>query len=306
MRRLQDLPVCVDLPPALAAEVAAFVETEAGWQVVARGGPPAPVLAVTAEVSDGPFVVVTDGPAPARQVADALQAGALDVIAWPQDRERLLSAPLRIRDTPRPGTAPTIVTIAAAGGGAGASTLALAVGGLAAWGGARCLVVGDDDLLRLAGIDAWDGPGSPELAALEPAHAAAEVPDVARAVAGLDGLQVLGGGEVEASFAGWPYDVVVVDRRAPARIGAADLVITTRDVSLANAARVEAAVVLRDHGALTTAQARRLLGRAPVGVVAESARVARAGQSGRVPSSLPGRWLDQVRTVLRARVGRAA
>jgi hypothetical protein len=181
--------------------------------------------------------------------------------------------------------------------------LALAVGGLAAWGGARCLVVGDDDLLRLAGIDNWDGPGAPELAALEPAHAAAEVPDVARVVAGLDGLRVLGGGTVEAAFAGWPYDLVVIDRRAPARIGAADLVVATRDVSLANAARADAGVVLRDHGALPAAAARRLLGRDPIGVISESARVARAGQSGRVPSSLPGRWLDQVRGILRTSVG---
>ena len=301
MPRMQDLPVSVDLPPALAAEVSAFVETEAGWQVVGADGPPAPVLALTAAPTAGACVVITDGvPAPER-VAGALLAGALDVVAWPQDRQRLLSAPLRVRDgSAGLGPVPAVVGVAGAGGGAGTSTVALAAGGVAAWAGARVLVVGGDDLLRLAGIDAWSGPGAEQLATLPPADAAAEVAGLARRVAGVDGLDVLGGGGVIGPLHGWPYDVVVVDRRCPPRLAGANLVVARLDASVREAAGAAAPVLVRARGPAPAAAVRRALGRPPAAFLAESARVARAGLAGRVPSALPGSWLAGVRAGLRA------
>lgn len=339
--RFADLPVTVDLPGALGQEVTAWVEVEAGWQVVAGDGPPAPALALTpAPVPGTPCVVVIDGVPDAERVRDALLGGALDVLGWPQDRDRLLDAPLRSRAGrgPRPG--PGVVGVAGAGGGAGTSTVALAVGGLLAWSGRATVVVGGDDLLALCGLPPWHGPGAAELSALDPAGAAAELPGLARPVAGLDGLAVLGGsagGPPDTS--GWAVGAVVVDlgtlsdrlhrthpvpRRPPAHLvavppspgrpapaapvavgaasgrGVPDLLVARPDGSLRVAATTPAdvPVLVVGEGPLDRAGARHLLGRAPVAWLPSSARVARAGMAGRVPSGLPGTWLAALRRAL--------
>ncbi|MDQ3538164.1 MAG: hypothetical protein M3415_05145, partial [Actinomycetota bacterium] len=168
MRRLEDLPVCVELPGALGEEVAAYVEGEAGWQVVGNDGPLMPVLTVAASLRPGvATVVVTDGPPDQAAVHNALLGGALDVVAWPRERARLLEAPLRIRATAAGRNAPAVCRVAGAGGGAGTSTIALTVAALAGWAGRRALVVGGDDLLALAGMPPWPGPGAAELAVLD-------------------------------------------------------------------------------------------------------------------------------------------
>ncbi len=299
MVRMEALPVSVELPGVLAAEVAAFVEDEAGWQVVGAGGALAPVLTIAGRPDAGPrCVVVTDGAPPAELVADALLAGALDVVAWPAERQRLLEAPLRVRGTQDPAAAPPVFRIAGVCGGAGTSTVALAVAGLVAWAGGRALVVGGDDLLALAGLDAWAGPGAVELAALAPADAAAEVAALARPVSAVDGLTVLGGGGIVGATTGWPADVVVADLRVPGDVRGADLAVARCDGSLRVAAGSHVPVVVVGDGPLDRAAAGRLLGRTPVGWLPHSARVARAGVAGRVPSALPGSWLAALRGVV--------
>lgn len=300
MSRLQDLPVSVDLPPRLADEVSAYVEVEAGWQVVGRTGPPEPLLALTATVVDGPCVVITEGPVPPDAVAQALRGGALDVVAWPDERERLLSAPLRVSRRAESTVTPALISIGGAAGGVGASTVALAIGGLAAWAGARTLVIGDDDLLLLAGLAPWSGPGAVELAALEPQAAAAEAPGLALAAPGVDHLALLGGGAVISRFEQWPYDVVVADRRTPGSLGSTTLMVCGLDTSLRCAIQGEGRVLIRERGHVPLARARRALGSRLAGVLPESARVARAGLSGRVPSSLPGSWLAVLKEAVRA------
>lgn len=293
MRRFQDLPVSIDLPSRLTEEVTAFVETEAGWQVVGADGPPAPVLRIASSVGGGgPTVVVVDGAPGARLVRDLLLAGAVDVVAWPEDRQRLLEAPQRVVAAPTAARGPRLVRVGGAAGGAGTSTVALALGGLAAWSGRRALVVGDDDLGVLCGVDDWQGPGAVELAALDPDDAAAEVDGLALPVAGVPGLRCLGGGGAAvAHVAGWPTDVVVADRRVAA--AAADLVVARPDACLRGVGGAPAVVV--GDRPLDRAGVRRVLGRDPACVLPWSPRVARAGLRGRVPSALPGAWLRRLR-----------
>ncbi|MGH8887143.1 MAG: hypothetical protein ACRDYX_18620 [Egibacteraceae bacterium] len=300
--RLQDLPVVVDLPGRLGEEVAAFVEVEAGWQVVSATGPPTPVLELTTAPRAGrPCVVVVECPVQAEEVREALLGGALDVIAWPDDRARLLEAPLRAHATHRNGSGPPVLRIAGCAGGVGTSTVALAVGGLLAWSGRATLVVGDDDLLRLCGLGPWSGPGASELGQLGAAGAASEVASLARPVPGIDGLAVLGGsGEAIGGAPGWPVQAVVVDLRAPRHLAGADLVCARPDAGLGglDGQPADLPVLVLGDGPLDQAGVRRRLGRPPVAWLPESVRVARAGVAGRVPAGLPGAWLAALRSAL--------
>ncbi len=304
---LRDLPVSVELPGVLGQEVTAFVEVEAGWQVVSAGGSLAPVLALAAAPVPGrASVVVVPGPVGSAVVREALLSGALDVIGWPQDRARLLEAPLRAaRGGPSASAGRGAGRFAVGGlaGGAGTSTVALGVAAVLAWSGRRTVVVGDSDLLVLCGMGPWRGPGSAELAALGPDGAAAELPGLVRPVPGVDGLSVLGGGPV-SSTAGWPADVAVVDLgvvgRGSAVVGA-DLLVARPDSCLAaaGAAPADAAVLVVGEGPLDRTAVRRVLGRAPDGWLPRCARVARAGVAGRLPSGMPGSYLAALRDVLR-------
>ncbi|QBI19390.1 hypothetical protein ER308_07395 [Egibacter rhizosphaerae] len=230
------LPVAVCLEPPLYDEVAGWVEQHLGWQVVTPEGPPSPALFLVAPARvserDGPAVVVIDGVADAEAVRTALDAGALDALGWPEDRERLATLAER---TGRPSThgertaaggggstphgrspdhvqpgGPRLLVITGIGGGVGASTVALALAGLTAWAGHSVVVCGGDDLLALAGRDRWQGPGGRAVAALD-AGAGQEIETLAVAVPGVERLRLLGDGRPVRRVAGWPADLVVVD-----------------------------------------------------------------------------------------------
>lgn len=300
--RLNDLPVSIELDPILAEEVARFVESEAGWQVVASDGPLIPALVLAGDPRpDRACVVVVEGGAPAAVVRDALLAGALDVIAWPHERARLLEAPLRVRATRRSSAGPAVFKVAAASGGAGASTLALAVGGLLAWSQRDVIVVGGDDLLVLCGLKAWAGPGTAELAQLDEASVASEVEQLARPVPGVPRLRVIGGGAAPTgSLTAWPPDAVVVDVGVSPGLHAADLVVARADAGLRRLSGLphDVSLAVVESPSASRAEVRRLLGRPPTAWLPHSARVARAGMRGRVPSALPGTWLAEVRALL--------
>jgi hypothetical protein len=187
------------------------------------------------------------------------------------------------------------ITVGGLGGGAGTSTVALALGGLLAWSGRRVLVAGGDDLLRLCGQAPWTGPGARELAALGGADSAVELQRLTRPVPGVDGLSVLGGGAAElGDTTGWPVDAIVADLRTAA-VAAATVLVARPDASVALGAGLAHPVLVNGTGPLDGPTARRLLGRPPAGRLAADARVARAGLSGRVPADLPGRWLADLR-----------
>lgn len=295
----RDLPVSVDLDGVLADEVVAWVETEAGWQVVAAGGPPTPALHLCATPRPGvASVVVVDGAPSPDVVRGALLAGALDVVGWPADRTRLLDAPARVRASSGPA-AGSVVRVAGAAGGTGTSTVALALGALAAWRGRRALVVGDEDLLPLCGIASWAGPGAGELASLPADDAAAEAAALARPVPGVPGLAVLGGGAAAIdAVSAWPAEVVIADVRATPGL-ASDVLVARPDVSLRSAARTAARrVVVCGAGPLDPRGVRAVLGAPPAGWLPASARVGLAGVHGRVPSALPGTWVAALRTAV--------
>ena len=300
MERYADLPVCVDLPGRLGEEVTAFVEAEAGWQVVGGDGPLVPVLTLAERAAGPASVVVRAGSVASADVREGLLAGALDVLAWPEDRLRLLSLPGRLRPA-AVGPAVPVLRIAGCRGGVGTSTVALAVGATVAWSGARALVIGDASLLRLAGIDSWQGPGAAELSVLG-GQAASEVERVARPVAGASGLSILLAGASVPVPSGWPYEMVVVDLGVSG-VADAHLVVGAADKSLADAPS-GADVLVVEHGPLDRAGVRRQLGRSPAGWLPYSARVARAGLAGRVPSALPGSWVKALRSGIGAVAGR--
>lgn len=302
MRGLQDLPVAIELTGVLAQEVIAYVEGEAGWQVVAPQGPPRPVLTVTNRVRPGEaHVVVVDGTPTLEETRTGLLGGALDVVGWPDDRARLLEAPQRAVAATPPGDGPAVLRVGGAAGGAGTSTVVLAIAGLLAWGGQRTLVVGDDDLLALAGWGAWSGPGAAEVGLLDPLDVADEVAALARPVPGVPRLAALGGvrerlASVLATTPAWPADAVIADLRvSPA---AADLLVARPDAGLRAAAGTRVPVLLVGDGPLDRRGVRRALGAPAAGFLPASARVARAGLAGRVPSALPGRWLAELAAVL--------
>ena len=300
----------VEVPADVRAEVSAFAEVQAGWQVVGADGALRPALAVADRVLPGvPTVVVLTEAPTAPLVREHLLAGALDVLHWPVDRERLLGAPDRVGRVAPPGRGPRIVRVGGVVGASGTSTVALGVAGVFAWGGLRTLVVGEEDLLRLCGHAGWSGPGALELAGLDAESAAAELPALRRAVPAVDGLTVLGGpGRSVTSTVGWDVDLVVADVRVPQpqALERCELVVARPDLTLRDLPRGVGLdrLVVAGHGVLDEAGVRGLLGAAPALYLAGSARVARAGLLGRVPHALPGRAVRRLRRLLGAGVPR--
>lgn len=288
-----DIPVCVDLAGRLGAEVTAFAESEAGWQVVDPDGPLVPVLTLATQVRAGtPTVVVRPSAPEPGELRDAMLAGAVDVIVWPDERHRLLDVPSRIARGGEHLASTPLLTVGGSRGGVGTSTVALTIAATVAWSGGRALCVGGRGVVGLAGLPPWDGPGTAEVLALG-RHAAAELPALAREVSGVPGLAVLGGGGRLNGAAPWPYDLVVNDLGTEC-VPAADVVVAAADASVADAADAGAVLVV-EHGPLDRRAVTARLGRAPDGWLPYSHRVARAGSAGRVPSALPGSWVEAVR-----------
>lgn len=268
------LPVALDLAdPDLAADVAAHVESVLGWQVVHPG----PHLQVRLRLADHvdpgvPTVVILRHDDPPL-VRGLLQTGALDVLIWPDDAGRL--ADLRLADRhQRP--AEVLVAITAAAGGIGASTVTLALGALAAWGGHRTVVVTDPSGRRLAGVA---GQG-------------------VQAVAGVGGLSLAA--DVHAAGVGARPQVMMADvgvgRRGHVLVARPDraLVASLTDLPITTA------VITVGQGGMRPGELRSVLdGRVHV-AVPWSFRVARAGLLGRVPVALPGAWMAALRPVLAA------
>lgn len=255
------LPVGVLLPVRLTDEVTRYVERELGWQRVPIQGPPVPALVLAERPVAGlPTVLLVTGQ------AAPVPEGALDVIAWPAERERLRACAARV---PSAGRFPAgrCVWVGGAASGAGASTLALAIGGLLAWSGRPTAVVGGQGLLAMAGVHQWRGPGADELGSLEPRQAGWEFPRVARRCRAVRGLWLLAGSP-RAYGQGWPVAWTVVD----VGVGEADVL----------AASVgERRLVVRTGS--------------PPASLPGSARVARAALRGRLPAALPGTYLAAVR-----------
>lgn len=302
---LEALPVALSLGGRDAARVTAWVEGVLGWQPVvdATGLPPRVQLRdVAAEDGSGsgvPTVLLVAGGDDPRTVATAVCAAQPDeVLAWPDDRDTLpgVVAGLLARPHPAADDADDL-RVGGAAGGVGTTTVALALGALAAWqqGPVLAVVHGSVPLAMartietdaLAGGRTWEEaqpvPGIPGLRVV---HADAPPTDVT----------ILPPGEATT---------VVRDLGVDEEV---DVLVVRRDATGVAAVRrsVAAAVVLVDDGVAPlgalrdAARGRRLL------TVPRSVRVARAGYLRRVPAALPGGFLRELAPILprRAEVAR--
>ena len=295
------VPVLVDLPSSIAAELVPFVEATLGWHVVAPGGALRPRLALApAPVPGTPTAVVLGGAPAPEAVRAALLDGAVDVVAWPDERDRLADV-LRRASQARavPAGAPGLLRVGGVAGGVGTSTVALALGALLAWAGRDVVVVGDARCAALAGI-AWDGPDGDDLRLLPVEDRAGEVRALARPLDAAPGLRLLRGtGADLAEVDGWGAGVVVADAGAVGADGDVDVVVARADVGLLAAVPWlgDRAVVVRATGPLGPGEVAGLLGRRPDAVVPESARVAMAALRGAVPGGLPGSYVAALRAL---------
>jgi hypothetical protein len=285
---IEDLPVVVALPEPLGTEVTRWIEHDLGWQVVDRDGPLLPALALADRPHGGlPWIGVVDGAVDQHRTRGLLEAGAADVIGWPDDRARVPLVAVRLDVHRRRMPRGRRLVVAGVAGGVGTSTIALAVGGLLAWRGAAVLVTGSPALAELAGVTAASG-----------AH---------RAVAGVPRLSV---SVADGPAPPWDGDLVVIDDGVAGGVVAggsgiwptgdgATVVVTRADAGLRRARASGRPVIVVGDRPLTAAEVRRVLGRPPLVHLPSSVRVARAGLTGRVPAGLPGRWLRTLEAGLR-------
>lgn len=253
--------------PDLAHEVGVHVESALGWQVV-QPGPHLPArLWIADRVRPVAPTVVVAWTTDAERTRSALRAGALDVIAWPADADRLAAVRL---DTPAVRPAAAVIGVAAAAPSIGCTTVALGLGAVAAWGGRSAVVLTSVAGMGMAGLRE---PGP---------------------VAGVGGLSV----RTTAVGPDRP-DVLVADLGAAGH--RAQVLVARPDRALAQALRdrpqVRTVVTVGQAG-LRPAEVRRLVGDRALIALPWSARVARAGVRGRVPVSLPGAWVAPLREAL--------
>lgn len=280
---IQDLPVVVALPEPLDGQVTLWVERDLGWQVVDGDGPLLPALALADRPHGGlPWIGIVDGAADQDRTRALLEAGAADVIGWPDDRARVPLVAVRVDVHRRRAPRGRRLVIAGVAGGVGTTTIALASGGLLAWRGATVLVTGSRALGELAGV----------AGAASGAH---------RAVGGVPRLSV---SVADGRAPAWDGDLVVVDDGVVGGVGmgtsaGATVLVSRPDAGLRRARASGRPVIVVGDGPLATGEVVRVLGQPPLAHLPHSARVARAGLTGRVPASLPGRWLRSLEAGLR-------
>lgn len=300
------LPVRLEASDPHAGEMRRWVESVVGWQVVqttdVEGASGLSARVVLRDVDTRPraggslpvvlLVRRSDHPAAAARAGATCDA----VLRWPDEREHLGELVAGLLPGRSHATSGPHITVGGAAGGVGATTVAMALGGLAAWQGGRGLVVraappwqdprGDGRVAALLeGASAWDAgsdvPGVPGLRRLDlpREHVHAELRT--------DALTVI-------------RDVGVDP--------AADVLVVRRDrAGLLALERCGAAVaVLVDVGPAPPAHMARSASTRRLVRVPWSARVARAGLRDRVPAGLPGSWLRRLVPLVRGATPAAA
>lgn len=297
MTTSEALPVVLELGGPAGGRVRRHLEGELGWQPVEPDGPVPPrVRIVDVPACDRlaaavlpTWLVVTEHDAPDAAARAATRIRATEVVRWPPSEGAFAVAARGLRDE-RPGAELSELRVGASSGGVGCTTVALALGALAAWAGEPTTVVTHGVVPHPVG------------ASVDPETLAS--PDVrraARAVRGVPGLELL---HVTAPAPDVPLHLggrgAVRDVGATERV--VDVLVVRRDAAgLAAAASTAAGTVLvADVGIVPAGAFRDAVGRRRIVLLPWSVRVARAAALGRVPASLPGRWLRQ----LAAAVGR--
>lgn len=252
----------------LAAEVARYVESRLGWQVVEDSTDlPARVRLADRPVRGaGTVLVVRD--VTGDVLREALAASIHRVVRWPDEADRLAEMVPRSQ----PLAASRRLLVGGTARGVGTSTVALAVATAWAYRGRPTWLVADQRARALAGVDV-DNLAVVECTAVPGLQLASRVADI---VSGL--------GE---------DDLVVAD------VGAAlgvDLLVARPDRWLANAvsAGYEGPVLTVGEGALRPDELDRMLGDRPRAHQPWSRRIARAGMLGRLPGAFRRSTLDVV------------
>jgi hypothetical protein len=288
------VPVALALSGRHAASVRRWVEGVLGWQPVDDdpAGPVPPAVRLVDHPVAGragapplPTLLVVDDDASASAAAALVHAMGPDaVLPWPSGRDELPEVVGGLLRRPRRGQWDArVLRVGGAAGGVGTTTVVLALAGLLGWQGHDTLA-----LVRppapVPGLRVVPGEaaGAPDLWSR-----ADELPAVPRGrVLGIVGVEVPVPSDPRITAAvvdaGVDDDVDVLVCR-PDAAGLTRLAATTA-----------AAVVLVGAGPAAPRDLQRAAGGRTGVAVPWSARVARAGLHGRVPGSLPGRWLRRL------------
>jgi hypothetical protein len=285
------LPVALGLGSEAAEAVHRWVEGVLGWQPVGDGRDDLTprlrlldtVAGATSASSHVPTVLLVAGGADVTTVADAAARCLPDrTLRWPEDRDRLPDTVRRLLAQPRPvRTTGRLVRVGGSAGGVGTSTVALALGGLAAWSGTPTVVA--------VGATAPVGPVTclpgPALVAPDAWQGASPVPGVAR----LRALRITDG-PLAAEVIPPDDHLGVLDVGVAADV---DVLVARADAAGLDAMRTTTAagIVVVGEGPAPAVSVRRACGDRRRVAVAWSARVARAGLHRRIPTGLPGRWI---------------
>ncbi len=281
------VPVALDLRGRLAEALRPAIEAH-GWQVVDEATaalvPPLVRLAdvTTAAASATPTILlVTPEDAPADAAATCLRLRPLAVVGWPDERGGLDAAVEAAVSAPRGAvTSVTTLRVGGAAGGVGTTTVALALGGLAAWRGRPTLIASGDRLLL------------PDAApTVDPSALAA--PDLWARAATVDGVPHARAVRTTSP----PFATEVADPTVTVAVldlGVADdvdvLVVRPDAAALPALERTSAAaVVVVGEGAAPARQLSAAIGGRRRVDLPTSRRCARAALVGRVPAALPGR-----------------
>jgi hypothetical protein len=295
------LPVALALGPRHVGSVRGWLEGTLGWQAVEDDvdAPVPPVVRLidvdaaatraTGTAAGSTYalqlpsvLLVDDADAPHVVAEVARTLAPLGVCRWPTDRDALPDLVGRALRAPRPASSTSrTLRVGATAGGVGATTITLALAGLAAWQGRRALAV----VHGQAGVRTSTHIPPDALVAPDLWNRAAPVP-------GVPGLRVVhtGRSAPEDAPADRRVELAVLDVGAD---GDADIVVCRPDGAAAALlpSTMAGAVVVVGAGLLTPERIVALAGGRPVVHVPSSARVARAVLRGHVPAGLPGRWL---------------
>jgi hypothetical protein len=305
------LPVALALGARHVGSVRGWLEGTLGWQAVEDDidAPVPPVVRLidvdaaatratgTAAGSTHALhlpsvLLVEDGDAPHVVAEVARTLAPVGVCRWPTDRDALPDLVARALRAPRPASSSSrTLRVGATAGGVGATTVTLALAGLAAWQGRRALAV----VHGQAGVRTTTPIPPDALVAPDLWNRAAPVPGVA-------GLRVVHTGRLA------PKDAPE-DRRVELAVldvgtqGDADIVVCRPDGAAAALlpSTMAGAVVVVGAGLLTPERIVALAGGRPVVHAPSSARVARAALRGHVPAGLPGSWLATLAPLLALR-----
>lgn len=262
------LPVAIDITdPDLSRAAARMVESALGW-VVVEDSPELPArlwLTDLDAVRPGAVVLLADGGPD--EVARALRAGAVEVLSWPPDPDRLARSVPR-RSPPSPAL---LVTVGGAAGGVGTTTVATTLAAAFAWQGRPTHLVSDH---------------AADVVTLDASRCATQLPTL-RVVTHLRDVP-------PAALEAHP---VVVDLGVG---GPCHVLVARPDQALVRALRTltPAVVVVVDRGALEEAEVQRLTD-VPTLHLPWSRRVARGALRAALPGVLPGRLVADVAGLVR-------